>query len=191
MERKEALIDGRGHLLGRLASVVAKTLLNGDNVSVVRAEEINISGPFFRNKIRYMSFLKKRCLVNPKRGPIHFRAPSKIFWRTVRGMLPHKTKRGAAALARLKVCEGIPPTYQKKKRMVVPTALRVLRLAPGRKYTVLKDLSHEYGWKYKDVVERLEAKRKARGDLYHKAMVKRTALFKEAKKQLSAGTMNE
>lgn len=31
------------------------------------------------------------------------RAPSRIFWRTVRGMLPHKTKRGAEALNRLKV----------------------------------------------------------------------------------------
>ena len=36
-------------------------------------------------------------------GPFHLRAPSRIFWRTVRGMLPHKTKRGAEALNRLKV----------------------------------------------------------------------------------------
>ncbi len=42
-----------------------------------------------------------------------FRAPSKILWRTVRGMLPHKLKRGAEALDRLKVFEGIPPPYDK------------------------------------------------------------------------------
>ena len=43
-------------------------------------------------------------------------------------MIPHKTARGAAALERLKVFEGIPPPYDKKKRVVVPQALRVLRL---------------------------------------------------------------
>lgn len=36
--------------------------------------------------VKYLAFLRKRCNVNPARGPFHFRAPSKIFWRTVRGM---------------------------------------------------------------------------------------------------------
>merc|ERR1719150_2110071 len=85
------VIDGRGHLLGRLASLVAKTLLQGQRVVVVRCEGINISGNFYRNKLKYLSYLKKRCNVNPGRGPFHFRAPSKQFWRVIRGMLPHKT----------------------------------------------------------------------------------------------------
>lgn len=42
------LLDGRGHLLGRLASIIAKTLLQGNRVTVVRTEQINISGNFFR-----------------------------------------------------------------------------------------------------------------------------------------------
>lgn len=83
--------------------------------------------------VKYLAFLRKRCNVNPARGPYHFRAPSKIFWRTVRGMLPHKTKRGDAALSRLRIVEGIPPPYDKKKRVVVPSALRILRLNPRRK----------------------------------------------------------
>jgi len=33
----------------------------------------------------------------------------------------------------LQVFEGIPPPYDKQKKMVVPNALRVLRLKPGRK----------------------------------------------------------
>lgn len=37
-------VDGRGHLLGRLASVVAKELLGGQKVVVVRCEQITISG---------------------------------------------------------------------------------------------------------------------------------------------------
>ena len=66
-------------------------------------------------------------------GPFHFRAPGKIFWRTVRGMVPHKTERGKDAMKRLVTFEGVPPPYDKKKRMVIPSALKVLRLKPGRK----------------------------------------------------------
>lgn len=77
-----------------------------------------------------------------------------MFWRTIRGMLPHKTPRGAAALERLKTFEGIPPPYDHKKRVVVPQALRVLRLKPGRKYCTVGRLGHEFGWKYRDVVEK-------------------------------------
>lgn len=92
---------------------------------------------------------------NPTRGgPFHFRAPSRIFYKAVRGMIPHKTARGAAAMERLKVFEGVPPPYDKKKRVVVPQALRILRLRPGRKYCTVGRLSHEVGWKYQDVVAR-------------------------------------
>lgn len=92
--------------------------------------------------------------LTPFSGPFHFRAPSRIFYKAVRGMIPHKTARGAAALERLKVFEGVPPPYDKVKKMVVPQALRVLRLQPGRKYCTVGRLSHEVGWKYQDVVER-------------------------------------
>jgi hypothetical protein len=57
-------------------------------------------------------------------------------------MTPHKTARGAAALERLKLYEGVPPPYDRKKRMVVPDALRVLRLKPGRKYCTIKVCLH-------------------------------------------------
>ena len=80
-----------------------------------------------------MAFLRKKHLTNPKRGQFHFRRPSKIFWRAVRGMIPHKTPRGAAAMDRMKVFEGVPAPYDKTKRMVCPAALRVLKLRPDRK----------------------------------------------------------
>merc|ERR1711930_45210 len=164
---KPVVIDGRGHLMGRLCSIVAKFILNGNKVVVVRCEGI-MSGNFYRNKLKYLKFLRLRCNVKPSRGPFHFRAPGKIFWRTVRGMVPHKTERGKAALKRLVTYEGIPPPYDKKKKMVVPSALKVLRLKPGRKFCSLGRLAHEVGWKYQDVVETLEAKRKVKSEAFHK-----------------------
>merc|ERR1712109_224778 len=78
----------------------------------------------YRNKLKYLDFLKKRCNVKPSRGPFHFRAPSKIFWRTVRGMTPHKTERGKDALKLLQTFEGVPPPYDKKKKMVIRSRSR-------------------------------------------------------------------
>lgn len=51
MFEKEVVIDGRGHLLGRLASYVAKDLLSGQRIVVVRCEEILKSGSLFRSKM--------------------------------------------------------------------------------------------------------------------------------------------
>jgi large subunit ribosomal protein L13Ae len=50
--------------------------------------------------------------------------------------------------------------------MVVPAALRVLKLRPGRRFCVMGRLSHEVGWKYQDIVKTLEEKRKAKAKLY-------------------------
>ena len=154
---KRIVVDARHHMLGRLSSIIAKELLNGQKVVVVRCEEICMSGGLVRQKMKYLRFLRKRMNTKPSHGPIHFRAPSKILWRTIRGyagnarpdpsgwllfsiclvtreiyvccgcvcrMIPHKTKRGEAALARLKTYEGVPPPYDKTKRVVIPDALK-------------------------------------------------------------------
>ena len=102
-------------------------------------------------------------------------------------MLPHKTKRGQLALGRLavifykaniffdliqfsiyrKAFEGIPEPYDKKKRLVVPAALKVVRLRSDRAFTVLGELSKEVGWGYTDLVARLEAQRKIKEQAYY------------------------
>jgi large subunit ribosomal protein L13Ae len=82
-------------------------------------------------------------------------------------MLPHKTKRGQLALGRLAAFEGIPEPYDKKKRVVVPAALKVIRLRSDRAFTVLGALSKEVGWGYTDLVSRLEAQRKVKEQAYY------------------------
>merc|ERR1711941_171950 len=183
MFERRIVIDGKGHLLGRLAAIVAKELLAGQRVVVVRCEGINISGSHFRNKLKYQDFLRKRCNVNPAHGPFHFRAPSKIFWRTVRGMVPHKLPRGAAALAHLKVFDGIHPPYDRLPRVVCPQALRVLRLRPGRRFTRVGRLSHEVGWKYQDTIKALEEKRKVRAAAYFERKKAASTLQRKALEQ--------
>jgi len=180
MFQKEIVIDGKGHLVGRLASTVAKELLLGQHIVVVRCEGINISGSLFRNKLKFMDFLSKRMNTNPRRGPFHYRAPSRMFWRSVRGMLSHKTPKGEAALARLKVFDGCPFPYDHKKRLVVPDALRVIRLQPHRKYAALGDLAKHVGWTHADAVEKLEGKRTEKAKKYYERKRGRQALLKKA-----------
>lgn len=95
-------------------------------------------------------------------------------------MLPHKTPRGAAALQRLKVFEGVPPPYDKVKKFVIPEALRVVRLKRGRVFCRLGDLSSLMGWKYAPVIAKLETKRKTLGHAFHKKSKVRAKLAKKA-----------
>ena len=128
---------------------------------------------------------KAWIIANAKsKAPFHHRAPSRVFWRAVRGMIPHKTERGAAALEKLKVFEGIPAPYDKKKRMVVPGALTIKSLKPGREFCNLGKLASEVGWKHHELIQRLETARKASSEKFYKQ--KRLAVAAIAKAKASA-----
>ena len=186
MFKKEVIVDGRGHLLGRLASVVAKQLLEGQSVTVVRCDEINISGHLANNRIKFMTYLRKRMNTNPRRGPYHFRAPSMMFYKAVRGMVPRKSPHGQAALAKLKVLDGVPHPYDTKKKMVVPQALRVLKLNPQSQFCVIGDLAATVGWKRQAIVKKLEAKRKERASVWYQNKVNKTSAREQALDKVKA-----
>ena len=191
MFEKEIVVDGRGHLLGRLASKVAKELLNGQRIVVVRCEQLNRSGSLFRNKIKFGEYLNKTRNTNPRRGHIHWRTPSRIFWKTVRGMIPHKTARGAAAMGRMKVFDGMPFPYDHKRRMVVPEALKIMRLKDNRKYCTLGDLAQLGGWTKKDVIEQLETKRKEKASKFYENKKKKSDARVLANKNKELDSINK
>lgn len=140
------------------------------------------SGAVIRNKFLFLSSFRKKMNTNPRRGAFYFRAPSRIIFRTIRGMIPHKTTRGKQALERLKLFEGVPPPYDRVKRMVIPDALAVTRLRPQRRTSNLGRLSSELGWKYWDLVKDLEAKRREKAAAYYQKRKALTAISVKAKK---------
>mmetsp|Transcript_4395 Transcript_4395/g.7483 ORF Transcript_4395/g.7483 Transcript_4395/m.7483 type:complete len:201 (+) Transcript_4395:99-701(+) len=178
---KVIVVDCRAHMLGRLASVIAKQLLNGQHVVAVRTEAITISGGLVRQKMKFQRFLRLRMNTKPSKGPIHYRSPARILWRTIRGMIPHKTKRGAAALERFKSFEGCPNPYDKVKRAVVPDALKVLRMQNSHKFCTLGRLAAEVGWKHGPTVAALEEKRLVRSADYYKLKKKGVMVAIKAK----------
>merc|ERR1711924_109020 len=177
---KLTVIDARGHLLGRLASFVAKEALLGQKIVVVRCEELVISGSHIRNKLKLLMKRNKRMNTNPRKGPFHHKSPSDMFIRVVRGMLPHVWYRGSAAFQRVKAVEGIPDPFDQVKKVVVPDSLRITRLKPGRKYTDLGKLAAELGCGYKDVVTSYETKRKEKAAEWYTQKKAAKAAFAKA-----------
>ena len=90
-------------------------------------------------------------------------------------MIPHKTAKGAVAMARLKVFEGVPAPYDTKKRQVIPDALRCVKLTSFRKFCRLGDLSSQVGWNQQELVEKLENKRRDRAQTWHKKRIQKIA----------------
>lgn len=80
----------------------------------------------------------------------------------------------------LKVFEGIPSPYDHIKRKVVPDALKVLRLQPHRKFTVVGELAQKVGWQKGELIERLEEKRKEKSKAFYEKRQERLNLYKEA-----------
>ena len=93
-------IDASNHVLGRLASKVAKHVLCGEAVAVVNAEKAVVIG---NPKAIVASYKERRDRGDPYHGPFYPRHPDRILKRTVRGMLPYKTPRGREAFKRLRV----------------------------------------------------------------------------------------
>ena len=85
------VIDASDCIMGRLASSVAKTLLNGEEVHIVNAENAVISGS---KDMVFGEYISKRNLNHPRKGPYYPRMPHMMLKRAVRGMIPYQKPKG-------------------------------------------------------------------------------------------------
>ncbi len=141
------VIDAEGLVLGRLASVVAKRLLNGERIVVVNAEKALISGERKAILDWYLDRLRKRTHYNPeKTGPKWPRRPDGIVKRAIRGMIPRKTPRGREALRRLRVYIGVPEEFKEVPKVKIPEAMP--RNETRRvKFITVGELAQSIGWR--------------------------------------------
>jgi large subunit ribosomal protein L13 len=110
------IIDGRGAILGRLASYVAKEALKGEEIVILNCDYIVISGS---KKTTKKEFKEKRSRVgHGQKGPKHHKTSEKIVKRAIRGMLPeHRFGRGRVAFKRIKCYKGIPKEFEESKKI--------------------------------------------------------------------------
>ncbi len=137
------IIDASGMILGRLASLAATKLLAGEDINIVNAEKAIISG---RKETIYREYTEMRNKGSTEKGPYFPKRPERILKRTVRGMLPHKTKRGRDAISRLRVYVGVPSEFEGMELERPPKA-SIRRLGTA-KYVELGDLSRSFGSKF-------------------------------------------
>jgi large subunit ribosomal protein L13 len=114
--------DAKDKVLGRLASTVAKDLLNGKKVAVVNAEMAFITGDRKGIAKRYRTRLNLQEKENPEHSPYWPRRPDMLVRRIIRGMLPyHKKPSGKSAFKRLRVFMGHPKELNGLKAIEVKT----------------------------------------------------------------------
>lgn len=137
------VIDANNLILGRMASTVAKRLLNGEEIKIINAEKAIISGRKDTTFERYRLYVDRG---SREFGPRFPRRPDQIVSRTIRGMIPHTKMTGRDAYNRLRVYIGVPPELSKENATTVEEA-SIMRLSTI-KYTALGDLSKKLGSKF-------------------------------------------
>ena len=135
------IIDASGCIVGRLASSVAKGLLNGEQIHVINAELAVISGT---KKMVFAEYVEKRNLNHPRKGPYYPRMPHMMLKRAVRGMIPYQKPRGREAFKRLKVDVGKPASLGNGKIEMFDGA----KMKKSSQYVTLGDVSKVLGAKF-------------------------------------------
>lgn len=126
VNKEWVLVDAEGQTLGRLASKVAKLLRGkhkpnftphvdcGDNVIVINAEKINLSG----NKWTDKSYIRHTGYPGGQRSlsatELFAKNPARIVEKSIKGMLP-KNKLGAELFRNLNVVVGSEHKHEAQK----------------------------------------------------------------------------
>ena len=126
VEKQWLLVDAEGQTLGRLASKVAKILRGkhkpsftphvdcGDNVIVINAEKINLSGNKWSDKVylRYTGYPGGQRSTTAQE--ILDKHPERLIEKSVKGMLP-KNRLGSELFRNLKVYAGSEHNQEAQK----------------------------------------------------------------------------
>ena len=126
VNKEWVVLDAEGQSLGRLASIAAKFIRGkykpdytphvdcGDNVIVINAEKINLTGKKWDAKeyIRYTNYPGgQRSLTASE---LFGKDPARLIEKSVKGMLP-KNKLGSALFKNLKVYVGSEHDHEAQK----------------------------------------------------------------------------
>lgn len=142
------IINAENRIIGRLASEIARKARDGEEVKVVNSEKAVISGDEEEVKADYR---QKHERGTRHDGPYYPKRPDKILKRTVRGMIPHKSKEGKKAFKRVKTYLGIPTGIDESE--VEEVDVKSGDELQNRNYVKLGEVSRSIGWTPKVEVE--------------------------------------
>ena len=128
------IIDGRNAILGRLGSIVAQRIMDGEEIVVVNAESIVVTGE------RDMVFADYKARVD-RGDTTKSRRADLLFKRSVRGMIPWTSTSGREAYRRLHVFVGTPKQFADAELVKIDDASKKI----SGKYTTLGAISKFLG----------------------------------------------
>ena len=126
VQRKWYVIDAEGKVLGRVATEAARILRGkhkpqftphvdtGDNVIVINADKIVLTGNKLQKKMYYHHSGYPGGLKAVNYGTFMQRQPEKVMYKAVTGMLPHNSL-GSAMAKKLKVYSGTEHPHQAQR----------------------------------------------------------------------------
>jgi ribosomal protein uL13 len=133
--------DGENCVLGRVASQAAKKLIEGEEVVIVNAEKMVITGSEDTIMEHYLHKMSVKNSANPKHSPSFSRRPDYLVKKTITGMLPSESPRKQAGARRLMAFIGVPKEYEGK-------ATKICELTDMKKrHVTIEYLSKKLGWK--------------------------------------------
>jgi len=130
VERKWYVIDAEGKSLGRVASLAAKYLRGkhkptytphidcGDNIIIINAEKVNLTGNKLENKMYYNHSMYLGGLRERTAKTMKERYPEEMMERAVKGMLPHN-RLGRAMYKKLFVYAGSEHKHEAQQPVVL------------------------------------------------------------------------
>lgn len=113
------VVDAEGMVLGRLATAVAKMLIEGKKVALINAEKAIITGNKNTIVARYNVRRNLQNKANPEHSPHWPRRPDLLVKRIIRGMLPYRKPKGKSAYSRLRVFINVPEGLKNVKPITV------------------------------------------------------------------------
>lgn len=136
------IIDAKDLIVGRIATVVAKKALLGEQITIINCEKAVITG----TKLSlYGKFIRKRSMGTHAKGPFFPRSEDRIVKRIIRGMLPYKQSKGKIAFQRIMCYKGTPAEFQGKETETIKEAN--ISKVPNLKYMTLEKISKVLGEK--------------------------------------------
>ena len=138
------VVDAAQQVAGRMASKIAKLLIEGRHVVVLNAETSLMSGSKKNIFTEYMQRKELKSIVNPINAPHRPRQPNMILNRMIRGMLPRRKPKGQNAYKRLKVHIGIPAPYRSVEKMTFEDAKPN---KPLQLYVTIEEIAVNQGWR--------------------------------------------
>ncbi len=130
IKRKWVLVDAQGEVLGRLASQVAGILRGknkpvytphldtGDEVIIINAREVLVTGKKREQKIYYHHSGYPGGLKSVNFSTLFEKKPERVLTKAVKRMLPHN-KLGRAMLKKLRVYAGAEHPHQAQNPQIL------------------------------------------------------------------------